>query len=260
MSALLVHIAKNGVVVCPGYHRALPILILFLAVSISKAHAQTVERYEGILIDTSASISKGGTTNHLFQEYLVGTKKLLLTEPANSRVWVSSISTDSFGGVNEVLKGWTPDSRGVFTEDLNRARRQLSSNFEQKSARISATSSGTDVLGALWHFKALFESSPVSDKSQTMSKTIWIFSDMVNETRDFPMPTLFETGPDKMLERAKANGLLVPLNGYKIYVYGASPSGLTPQAWGTIKAFWAVYFQAAGAELVVYSAECDIQR
>ena len=51
----------------------------------------------------------------LFHEYLVATKKLLVTEPANSRIWVLSISTDSFGGVQEVVKGWTPDWHGVFT-------------------------------------------------------------------------------------------------------------------------------------------------
>jgi hypothetical protein len=242
------------------YHRALPLLILFLVVGARPGRAQTVERYEGILIDTSASISKSGTTNHLFQEYLVATKKLLLTEPANSRLWISTISTDSFGGGGELLKGWTPDSRGVFTEDLNRARRQLSSSFEQKSSRISPVASGTDIFGALWRFRALFESAPTSDKAQGLPKTIWVFSDMVNETREFPMPALIETGPEKMLERVKANGLLIPLNGYKVYVYGASPSGLTPQAWATIKSFWVLYFQAAGAELITYAAECDVQR
>src|SRR5262249_54503020 len=158
------------------YHRALPLLILFILAGGVSTHAQTIERYEGILIDTSGSISKGGTTSHLFQEYLLSTKKLLLTEPPNSRLWVSSIASDSFGGTSELLKGWTPDSRGVFTEDLNRARRQLSASFEQKSAKIAPTSSGTDIFGGLWHFKTLFDSSPVSDKAQGIPKEIWILS------------------------------------------------------------------------------------
>jgi hypothetical protein len=50
------------------------------------------------------------------------------------------------------------------------------------------------------------------------------------------------------------------MKGYKVYVYGASPNGLSPEAWLTMKRFWALYFQAAGAELVVYSAECQVQR
>lgn len=45
-----------------------------------------------------------------------------------------------------------------------------------------------------------------------------------------------------------------------IYVHGATLSGLTPQAWLTVKSFWTMYFQAAGAELVSYSAECNVQR
>lgn len=244
------------------YHPALTMLIV-AAVAIygsQRAQAETVEHYEGILIDTSGSISKGGTTNDLFHEYLVATKKVLLTEPANSRIWVSSISTDSFGGAQEVVKGWTPASRGVFTDNLNRARRQLASSFEAKSAELAPVASGTDIFGGLWHLKALFESSPQTNGSQPVSKTIWIFSDMVNEAPAFPMPSLLEMGAEKMVEHAQAKGLLVPLNGYKIYVSGASPSGLTPQAWVTVKNFWTAYFAAAGAELVTYSAECELRR
>ena len=49
-----------------------------------------------------------------------------------------------------------------------------------------------------------------------------------------------------MLERAKANGLIVQLNGYKVHIYGASPAGITPQVWATVKNFWTLYFSAAG--------------
>jgi hypothetical protein len=63
-----------------------------------------------------------------------------------------------------------------------------------------------------------------------------------------------------MLERAKANRLIVPLKEYKVYVYGASPNGLSPQEWEAIKKFWELYFAAAGAELVSYSAECNAGR
>ncbi|SRR5258708_23696990 len=125
---------------------------------------------------------------------------------------------------------------------------------------MSPEAQGTDIIGGLWHLKTLFESNPKSDTSDVVSKTIWIFSDMMNETKDFPMPALLEMGPEQMLERAKANGLLVPLNGYKVYIYGASPSGLTPQAWVSIKNFWTMYFSAVGAELDLYSAECSPQR
>ena len=101
------------------YHQGLTGLILFVLLTPRPSLAQTIQRYEGILIDASGSIAKGRTTSDLFREYLFSTKKLLLTEPANSRVWVSTISTDSFGGVvHEILKGWTPDARGVFTDDL----------------------------------------------------------------------------------------------------------------------------------------------
>jgi len=99
------------------YHQLLTMLTLFLFAVARSSQAQTAQRYEGILIDTSGSIGKGNANSDLFREYLLSTKKLLLTEPPNTRVWVSTISTDSFGGVSEILKGWTPDARGVFTDD-----------------------------------------------------------------------------------------------------------------------------------------------
>jgi hypothetical protein len=243
----------------PPYHGALAIFMSLIILSGGMAHAQAIEHHEGILIDVSGSIAKGGTTNDLFREYLTAVRGLLLTEPAKTRVWVSSISTDSFGGVREVVKGWTPESRGVFTDDLKRARRELASRFEKNSSGMSAAAAGTDIFGGLWHLKALFESSPASG-GKGSSKTIWIFSDMVNETPAFQMPAILANGPEKMLEQAKANGLLVRLDGYKVHIYGASPSGLTPQAWLIVKNFWTMYFAAAGAELVTYSAECDARR
>lgn len=241
------------------YHRALTALTLVVLASGGVSRAQTVERYEGILIDTSGSIARSATSD-LFQQYLLSTKKLLATEPPNTRVWVSSIEVDSFGSNGAILKGWTPDSRGVFTGDLNRARRQLASAFEGKSSGLSPSAAGTDIFGALWRLKTLFESGGASGTDQGFPKIIWIFSDMMNETRVFQMPALLDTGPERMLERAKANRLVVPLKGYRIYVYGATPAGLTPQAWTTVKHFWSLYFEAAGAELVTYSAECDVQR
>jgi len=244
----------------PPYYRALTMLALFVFFCAWPLRAQKVERYEGVLIDTSGSIARAGATSELFREYLFSTKKLLLTEPASSRVWVSAISTDSFGGVHEILKGWTPEAHGVFTDDLTRARRQLTASFEAKSSGMAPVAAGTDIMGGLWHLKALFESDQQSEASRSAAKTIWIFSDMMNETPSFLMPALLETGPERMLERAKANGLLVPLKGYAIYIQGASPTSLSPQAWLTIKRFWEMYFAAAGARLISYSAECDVVR
>ena len=156
---------------------------------------------------------KGGATSDLFRDYLVSTKKLLLSEPASSLVWVSVISTDSFGGVHVLLQGWTPEAHGVFTDDLTRARRQLAASFEARSSGMAPIAGGTDIFGSLWHLKALFEFDLKSD-THAAKKTIWIFSDMVNETPNFLMPALIGSGPDRMLDRAKANGLLVPLKGY----------------------------------------------
>ncbi len=241
------------------YHKLLTIVLVVLVFVVSPMFAQTINRHEGILIDVSGSIGKGGANDELFREYLFSVKKLLLTEPPDSRVWVSVITTESFGSVRSLVKGWTPDSQGVFTDDLNRARHQLAANFEAKSAGLTPTAAGTDIIGALWQLKALLESGSKSN-SDAASKTIWIFSDMMNESANFNMPALLPSGPEKMVERAKNNGLMVPLDGYKVYVIGASPAGLNPQTWNVLREFWSLYFREAGAELVSYSAECSVER
>jgi hypothetical protein len=244
---------------CVPYHQALPVVLVVLMLASSHVFAQTINRHEGILIDVSGSIGTGGTNNELFSEYLFAVKKLLLTEPPKSRVWVSVITTESFGSVRSLVKGWTPDSQGIFTDDLNRARHQLAATFETKSTGLSPTAAGTDIFGGLWQLKALLESGSKSN-SQNVSKTIWIFSDMMNESASFNMPALLSGGPEKMFEEAKANALIVPLAGYRVYVVGASPAGLRPQTWNGVRTFWTLYFREARAELVTYSAECSVER
>jgi hypothetical protein len=117
--------------------------------------------------------------------------------------------------------------------------------------------SGTDIIGGLWHLKALLESGTAA---QNVQKDIWILSDMMNETPEFRMPALIPTGPEGMLQRAKSNQLVVPLTGYRIHVLGASTAGLNPHAWNSVKKFWTLYFQATGAELISYSAEARSER
>lgn len=240
----------------PTHYRAAAACALAVVLSVGSAEGQNEKRPEAILIDVSGSIGTGGANKELFREYLVGARQLLLTEPPNSRVVVLLISTDSFGSGRELLKGWTPPARGVFTDDLNRARHELASAFETKVAGASPITAGTDIIGGLWRAKTLLESGTASSGD----REIWIFSDMMNETPTLPMPALLAAGPERMLENVKQNGFLVPLNGYRIHVLGASTRGLSPQTWNAMRSFWTQYWQAAGATLVSYSAEASPER
>ncbi len=245
----------------PPYHKLVALFALALALlSAPIVHAQVVDGDQGILIDSSLSIARDGTSHELFRQYLHAAKMLLASEPPRTRVWVTSIATDSFGGVREIVTGRTPEARGIFTADLTRARAQLTERFESKSSALTPNAVGTDIFGGLWHLRTLFDSDSKLAGSDERSKSIWIFSDMVNETAEFPMPQLLSIGAERMLERAKASGLIVPLQNYEIHVYGASTDGMNPRAWTTIKAFWQMYFASAGAKLVTYSAECNVER
>jgi hypothetical protein len=123
----------------PPYYKGLLAFALFATSFVPTARSQTVQYQDGILIDVSGSISRGGSEGNLFHEYLRATKTLLANEPPNSRVWVSTITNNSFGGVHEIVRGWTPNVHGVFMDDLHRALRQLATDFEAKSASLIRT-------------------------------------------------------------------------------------------------------------------------
>ena len=71
---------------CVPYHQAFPLLLLAPFLAAFPIFAQKINRHEGIVIEVSGSIGKGGANDELFREYLFALKKLLLTEPPNSRV------------------------------------------------------------------------------------------------------------------------------------------------------------------------------
>jgi hypothetical protein len=119
----------------PSYHHHVAMAILALILIAVPSKAQTFDHAEGIVIDISGSIGHGAN-NDLFREYMNSARQLLLSEPPKSRVWVSVVSSESFGSVRPLVKGWTPDRQGVFTDDLNRTRHELASNFEAKAAGL----------------------------------------------------------------------------------------------------------------------------
>jgi hypothetical protein len=74
----------------PPYHGAPAVFIAFLLLGAGMARAQTIDHHEGILIDVSGSSGRNGAPSDLFRAYLTSTRTLLLSEPAKSRVWVST--------------------------------------------------------------------------------------------------------------------------------------------------------------------------
>jgi hypothetical protein len=235
----------------PPYLAALVILALMGSTQLLVAQgAESVTREEVICLDVSRS-----TKADAFAEILQGAKQLLKTEPAESRTWTLLISTDSFDGVRTLLRGWTPAAQGVFTDRLDQARAQLVSSFQTKSAGLKPTAGGTDIFGAVARAKALFEEDP---NNTHYLKELHLFTDGVNETPAFNMPALLPTGVENMLSLARANRLVVPLPGVRVYMWAAAAPNA--EAYAATKAFWSAYLKAAGAELVVYSTEASVFR
>src|SRR5579871_589467 len=171
------------------FHKALIIPLIVVALHGFPSYSQIVGREEGQLIDTSLSMGKGEANQYLFRECVASAKMLLASETPNTRVWVSIIASDSFGGVPDILTGWTPDVHGVFSDDLKQARRQLTERFEAKTATLAPTAPNTDIFGSLWRMKVFFESVPAAPR---IKMTLWVFSDMMNDTPGFRMMEMLD--------------------------------------------------------------------
>lgn len=254
--------AMAGILRARAFERAVPVPylrvlpVVLLCVLAAPAWAQnSPRREEVILLDASASVANRAQAGSTFRQYIQSIRQLLATEPPESRVSVMLITTDSFGGGGSqiLVKGWTPSARGVFTDDLDRARQQLVAEFDKRVRGLAPIASATDITGAL------FRATALDSLDQGRVKELYIFSDMIN-TAGLNMPALLPTGPEKMLEIAKANGQIAPLGRYRVHVHGAVTHSLTPAGWSAIRAFWRLYVREAGAELVVYSPDAVMRR
>ncbi len=88
------------------------------------------------------------------------------------------------------------------------------------------------------------------------SNTIYVFSDMIENSPYIGGRTFFSTLTDALLARVGKDGLIPDLAGANVHVFGFGRSGVVgdrhalPQgALTKLRAFWTGYFQAAGATL-----------
>ena len=231
-------------------------LILLAVLPAREASAQTnIKREEAILLDLSRSVgSDGGSAT--FREFLLSTRRLLETEPPNSRVYVLTIGADSFGGsLPVIVKGWTPsEGGGVFDDGLRKARQQLVSAFQAKGADLKPTARATDLTGGLWRAKTLLESD-----GPNLPKDVYVLSDS-RQTASFDVLELLSVGSARALDQVQSQGQLVPLPDFNVRIFGIGTAGLTPQMWNGLKAFWTEYFRRAGSRLLVFSAEPSARR
>jgi hypothetical protein len=76
---------------------------------------------------------------------------------------------------------------------------------------------------------------------------------MRNSSRTLNHETHIATRVDLMMSAVGWQGLLASLSGVTVYVLGADAAGNQISEWESLKQFWTVYFQNAGATLLGYS-------
>jgi hypothetical protein len=106
---------------------------------------------------------------------------------------------------------------------------------------------GTDIHGALLLAGRVFAAYP-----EARSRSLVVFSDMIERTDRLNVVRLAEDEQAASLEAMAADGLLADLEGVTVYVVGAgvqAGTDLPADRIRSIERFWHAYFARAGAEL-----------
>lgn len=127
-------------------------------------------------------------------------------------------------------------ARARFLDDV---RVHLAQSFSDPKGRDDIN--GTDILSTLHDVAE--QVRPYPDRRTTL----YLFSDMLQSTREMEMEDLRDMPPSNWVSEMKARGRLPDLSGVCVFVVGAR---VDTEAGQRVKAFWEEYFKATGATLL----------
>jgi hypothetical protein len=107
-------------------------------------------------------------------------------------------------------------------------------------------------LGALSLAAILFPQN--ADK-----KNLIIFSDMRHCVEGINLEKEKKIDADATLAKVKQTGLIMGLQGVRVWCLGVDSAGVTPEYWSSLREFWAKVFNRTGAKLVAFTIERRFQ-
>ncbi len=237
--AMLTHTLRNAMT------KFLVTVIVFLTLftpcrSYAAAKTNTV-----IAVDlTQSEAVKDATGKTEFAKNIDAVSTVLSQVSASSIITIIGITDHSFTQPYILLSATVPDDPGYFGERLRRARIDLVRAWKTRIARLAPTFKHTDIIGALFLASEILE-----NKRAPTEKTLIIFSDMQNSTRDLNLES--GTIPSFALLR---DINVANLQDVQVRILGVDAPRTSLAYWEDLKNFWIEYFQETGAKVQNYEA------
>lgn len=143
---------------------------------------------------------------------------------------------------------------GYFGERLAAARKQLFREWAEVSKQAQAEFPHTDILGALLLAGQILTESPRA------TKVLILFSDMRHEALGIDIESPDRINGIEVMKSVERGGLIADLSNVEVHVAGAVAPSRHPAYWASLRAFWAKYFESAGARLSRFSVTREVPR
>ena len=165
------------------------------------------------------------------------------------KITVIAITDKSFEKPLIIAKGSIPEDTSYWKAKARKAQIALLNQFNSSVERLPKQCPSTSLFGALYLAANLFQTG-----NPEASKTLYLLSDMRQAKAGFNF-TKPMIKPKALLKRAQSAGLIVDLSGIEIHCAGVSTTGLSPQAWQTLKNWWQEYFALSQGTLKTYAID-----
>jgi len=201
---------------------------------------------------TEAAISNNGQSE--FDENKRAVSRLLANLPPGARVMVLGVTDRSFTSPFVIFEAHLSEDAGYFGSRLAGGRRQVVSEWERRTQKLTPIAPHTDLLG-LFQF-----AGEVFSHSEAARRVLVVFSDMRNDTGlDLEHPATIDV--DRSMAYVEKQGLLASLKGVEIFVAGAGEhAGKKDIRYSVgLQQFWTEFFRRSGGRLRMFSTYRDIE-
>jgi hypothetical protein len=227
---------------------------LLVAAVLACASVQNLRAAENLHVVIPLDLSQTETARDFaghteFDQNTLAISTVLGTLPPGSRATVLGVTGESFMTPYSLLSTRFPEDPGPFSGALINARRTVVGAWTKRAQTLSPSFLRTDLLGASVYAGQIFLATPASHK------VLAVFSDMRHQAHGLDLETPKRIDVAKALAYVQENGLLAPLSGADVYIFGAGAHGGDKDAayWTALKTFWMEYFRRSGATVKWFS-------
>jgi hypothetical protein len=159
---------------------------------------------------------------------------------------VFAITERSFERPYVLIDARVSPRKGSFGEGLAREKLRLLKQWH--GLQLAPTAKATDIFGAVGLAAIHFSQG-------SGEKNLVFFSDMRQCAHPLDLEKPSRLKAESLVGEVEQLGLVPKLPGVRVRCLGVHSAGKAPAYWHDLKAFWALYFERAGAELLTFSME-----